>query len=232
MTQSELAVVAGVSERTIRNAEAGHSIRVDFLRFLAIALGVEPTYVAANGDALRAARLSEQNVARILSAVQTYAMEHDIRGYRELLAPDALIRLPGPPEIPFVGEYRGPDGMQELNDIVAPAITWDEMPVMTDIRASGNFVLIQFTDHSRINSTGLEYSSLAQYIFEFENGRVKKVDNFFDTYAMMEAFHPSVRRSARKTATVRQTAPQQTVRIRMENGCMEGWPSRSSNCWS
>jgi transcriptional regulator with XRE-family HTH domain len=208
MTQSELALIAGVSERTVRNAEAGRSIRVDFMRFLAIALGVEPTYLAANGDALLAAALGQKNVARILYAVQTYAMEHDICGFRELLAADAMIHLPGPAEIPFVGEYRGPDGMQQLNDIVAPTIRWDEMPEINDIRACGNFVLIQFTDRARIVSTGLQYSGVGQYIFEFENGRVKRLDNFFDTHAMMEAYRHLCGVARRSLAAIRQTEVQ------------------------
>src|SRR3954471_6603452 len=96
LTQRELAAISGLAERTIRNAECGQRIRPDFLRYLAIALGVEPTYIAADCDELKAVAHDQKNVARILWALQTYAMNHDISGYRELLWPDALLRLPGP----------------------------------------------------------------------------------------------------------------------------------------
>ena len=51
LTQIELAVISGVSARTIRNAEAGRPIRVDFLKFLATAVGVPATDLAADATA-------------------------------------------------------------------------------------------------------------------------------------------------------------------------------------
>lgn len=201
LTQSELAAAAGVSDRTIRNAEAGRRIRVDFLRYLAIALGVEPAVIAADCQTLEAASIEEKNVARILSAMQTYVPDYDLSGYREILGPDTFTRLPGPSLIPVCGEYRGIDGFQKLRERAHASFRHEEIPTL-DIRASGNLVLIQFMDRARAIPTGLTYSAWCQYIFEFDRGRVKRIDNFFDTYALAQAFDPPVRRSTRK-ATVK-----------------------------
>jgi prepilin-type N-terminal cleavage/methylation domain-containing protein/prepilin-type processing-associated H-X9-DG protein len=198
LTQRELAAISGLAERTIRNAECGQRIRPDFLRYLAIALGVEPTYLAADGDAIRAAATGEKNVARILCAVQAYAMDHDISELRELVWPDVILRSPGPNVIPLSGEFHGIDGLQRMNEISQATVRHEELPVFDEIRASGDLVSIRFQDRARALSTGIVYSCPVQHIYEFEKGRVKRVDNLYDTHAMMAALYPPRRSSKTK----------------------------------
>jgi prepilin-type N-terminal cleavage/methylation domain-containing protein/prepilin-type processing-associated H-X9-DG protein len=132
--------------------------------------------------------------------VQAYAMDHDITELRELVWPDVLLRSPGPSVIPFTGEYRGIDGLRRINEISQATIRHEELPVFDEIRASGDLVLFRFQDRARVLPTGIVYSSPTLHLYEFEKGRVKRIENLFDTHALMQAFYPS--RGSSKTKDI------------------------------
>jgi ketosteroid isomerase-like protein len=58
----------------------------------------------------------------------------------------------------------------------------------SDIRCSGNLVVIQFVDRGWILPSGKRFEGWAQHIYEFDNGRVVRGDNHMDTHAVIQAF--------------------------------------------
>ncbi len=188
LTQAELARLAGIAVRTVRSAEAGLRIRVDFARFLATVLGVEVVDLAAERDELCVYATEDKNVVNVLQALHVYTYERDLSEYERILAPNALLRMPGPEEIPLCGEYRGIDGLRGLLEYVSENLTHEDGIDFSDIRTSGNLMVIQFQDATRYTKTGKVYRGLTQYVYEFEKGRVVRVDNTFDTHAMIDVF--------------------------------------------
>ena len=81
-TQLELALRAGISERTVRNAERGQAIKHDFLKFIASGLGVSLPEVVHSVDHLQ---LRERR----------HGGPHWEHGRHDLGGRDAR-RLPGP----------------------------------------------------------------------------------------------------------------------------------------
>ncbi len=187
-TQPELAEIAGIAVRTLRTAEAGQRIRADFVRFLAIALGVEMVDLAAERDELRMYATEDRNVANVLQALHAYAYERDLSEYEQILSPNAVLRAPGPEEIPICGEHRGVDGLRTLFEFVSENIDHEEGIDFSDIRTSGNLMVLQFQDATRFIKTGKVYRGLTQYIYEFEKGRLVRVDNYFDTHEIFKVF--------------------------------------------
>jgi transcriptional regulator with XRE-family HTH domain len=178
LTQLELAVLAGVAERTVRNAEIGRRIRPDFVKFIAIALEVEITDLAGEPVELRIARREQRNADLVLEALAAVAGERDFSVLRSLLAPNILVRIPGPSQIPFAGEFRGFDRVQTCFDLCEQAVTYERPPELTEIRSSGNFVVISGTDCIRAMPTRKIYSGSWMHICEYDKGRLVRLDEF------------------------------------------------------
>lgn len=189
LTQAELAKLAGVGERTVRNAESGHRVRMDFLRYLAGALGVDVRELVQDIAEVCLVRNEQENAERVSTAMLAYALDRDVGELRSLID-DANFRLffPGPSKIPFTGEYRGIDGIRRLMDIAEQSMIYDKPPDIAETRSSGNLVILSGVDYIRSLADGQTCGGWWQHIFEFAEGKVVRVDVLADTLAMSSAF--------------------------------------------
>jgi transcriptional regulator with XRE-family HTH domain len=188
LAQRELALLAGVGERTVRNAEAGRRVRLVFLRYLAIALGVEVHYLASDPDELRTVHGEETRAERVSTAIMAFAGDRDLSEFRFLLHRDFRLHYPGPSQIPFVGEYRGIDGFRVLMDRAEQSLAYERPSVVAETRTGGNMVVPSGVDYIRALPTGKCCECWWNHIYEFAEGRVVRVDVHTDTYALHSAF--------------------------------------------
>jgi transcriptional regulator with XRE-family HTH domain len=188
LTQPELARIAGVSERTVRNAELGRRIRLDFLRFLAAALGVEAVDVAQHPEALRLQVSAEKLVGHILQALDVLGNKRDFSEFRSLLSHRARIVVPAPSEVPFAGEFQGYSQIQKFFDISSETTIYEQPPVVSEIRSSGNFVIMSGREALHVPKTGKTFVGLWQHIYEFEKGFVIRLDCQGDGEKLASAF--------------------------------------------
>jgi transcriptional regulator with XRE-family HTH domain len=188
LTQQELAAAAGVAERTVRNAESGRRVRIDFLRYLAVALGVEPLEIACDRDELRVAKREERNLTRLFEAIGTFMLENDLSDVRRLLDAQARVTIHGPPEMPNAGEYRRIGGLQKLMDINRASLIAEQPAEYSDIRTGGNLVVYHVRDTYQAVPTGRRFKGTCQHVVEFANERVVRMDEYIDPLPWIEAF--------------------------------------------
>jgi transcriptional regulator with XRE-family HTH domain len=190
LTQRELAMRAGVAERTVRHAEAGQRVRADFLGYLAKSLGVAISELADDQGELCVAEREQRRVALILEAIAARIGEGNWAELVNLLSRDARVVVPGPEVVPICGEYRGADGIQRLHDRSVLSIDYHAPPAIHDIRAQDNLVVINGIDRLRAIPTGKSFSTPWMNVYEFERDRLVRIDMWADTAIASRAFHP------------------------------------------
>jgi transcriptional regulator with XRE-family HTH domain len=189
LTQQELAAAAGVAERTVRNAEGGRRVRVDFFRYLAVALGVDPTEIAFDRDELRVAKREVRNLSRLFKALQTFILESDLSEVRQLFDAQARITIHGPPELPNTGEYRGIDGLQTLMDRNRESLVFPKPAEFSDVRTGDNLVVYCVRGCYQAVPTGRRFTDIGHHVVEFSNERVVRMDEYLhDVRPWIEAF--------------------------------------------
>lgn len=187
-TQQQLAKLAGVSERTVRNAEAGRRVRLDFLGYLSSVLAVEVQEIVLDSDELRTAQLEQTRAGHIMAAINAIVNERDFSELFSLVSKDVIISVPGPKSVPFCGDYRGVDGMRTLGDRSLESIEYERATEFTEIRSSGKLVVVTGRDWFHAISTGKSISPWWQHIYEFDKGRIVRIDDWTDATVLDEAF--------------------------------------------
>lgn len=90
--------------------------------------------------------------------------------------------------LPFAGTYRGPEGFAEwLRDIRA-AVTYDRFEV-TQYIADGDEVIQIIEAAGTANANGRRYESRVVRIFTVRDGKIVRVQSFFDTAEYAKALH-------------------------------------------
>jgi transcriptional regulator with XRE-family HTH domain len=177
-TQLELAVIAGVSERTVRNAERGRPLRRDFLDFFAGALGVEPIELVTNPETLQPMLRWQRQVDRILAAIPRLYGERSAKPIVELCV--AQIDLCHRASLPlqYAGDYRRVDGMRRYFDIALP---WTEtltgrVFTFDPAQGGGNLILLRGTDSFVSPHDGERLFFRWLHVYELERERIRRID--------------------------------------------------------
>jgi transcriptional regulator with XRE-family HTH domain len=114
LTQEQLAALAGVDAKTVRNAEQSKRLDVGSLARLALALGTELHRVIRSPNPLAAMLAARRK------AVEKWQAAWKARDMNALLAlyhEQAALHLPGGPIIPFGGEFRGKESVQQVAEL-------------------------------------------------------------------------------------------------------------------
>lgn len=190
LTQQQLATLAGVSERTVRNAESGQRVRLDFLNYLATALGIAVAEVIYDPEELKLGLRENRRLEHVLAAIDAHVKENNHGELFGLMTRDVVFHSPGPAEIPYSGEYRGTDAIRTFFDRTTEAIAYEGAPEIRSIRTGGNLVVISGFDNLRAIPTDKTFASTWMHVYEFQNDRIVRVDSWSDTASVAEAFRP------------------------------------------
>lgn len=178
LTQEQLAALAGVDVKTVRNGESGSRLDVASLTTIAAALDLELSEVLADSGAVRKSRYS------VVKRLQLAWLRRDAEQLLLAYHADAVLVLPGEPLIPFSGRHQGHTEIARVCERAWCSLT--ELPC----RDSKQLVLDSPTAFAfrccgrfRTNTHQL-FRLSCTHIFEFEERQIIHHHIEYDTLAL------------------------------------------------
>lgn len=120
LTQRELAKLARVDPKTVRKAEQGKRLDLIPLTRLAEALNTDLKALIVPGDVEPESQVSWRDI--VLQWARAFD-DHDAVRLLAVYHEEAVLRLPGSPDIPFGGVFRGKEEIRKAHEIV-----WTTVP--------------------------------------------------------------------------------------------------------
>jgi hypothetical protein len=111
----------------------------------------------------------------------------DMAAFREVAAPDVMVRWNGPPDrIPWAGEHHGVEAVLAFFGKVGAALEVLSVEPVEKLVSDGK-ALIVLKGHWRVRATGQELTLRAANLFTFRDGRVAAYEVFPDSAAFVDA---------------------------------------------
>lgn len=137
--------------------------------------------------------MSEQEHIRTVREAYSSFKNGDIEGLLEALTDDVEWITPGPPDImPVAGKRRGRKqvaqfftALEELEDVQSFEVE--------EVIAQGDKVVAMIKYRGRVKATGKPVESDLVHVFSFDQGKVKRFREYFDTAAVLDAYRPAVK---------------------------------------
>lgn len=181
-TQLELAVRAGVSDRTVRKAEKSQPIRRQFLEFIACALQSPLAEVSQASRELIDHLNWQRNFRRFVVGMHETLVERNPANMMDLSHPDIEMRVHSQlPQVEtlstFVGDYFGRDELHRFADRTAQfwSLGVSGVVALDEPFGSGNTIVLRGT-HEFFDRFGNVTWGRYFYITEFEGERVRRVE--------------------------------------------------------
>lgn len=180
-TQLQLALRAGVSERTVRNAERSRSINREFLQYIAGGLGVAAEELIVPAAEIADYRRWMKNRGGFLSRVELAMIEQDSACLADVVHEDFELHfLGGVPGVEslrsFLGSYYGVDGVKQFMENAQRF--WELKPggsvTLEEPQGDADTVLVRGS-HELWRRDGEVVWGKFTYVVDFEDERIRRV---------------------------------------------------------
>jgi transcriptional regulator with XRE-family HTH domain len=184
LTQLELAVRSGVSERTIRNAERGNPLKRSFLEFIAGGLGVPVTEIIIPCAEVDLHLRWKRHVERLTAGLQRVAEQHDSSDLYDLAHRDITMQIET--HLPnfsagtiLRGEYRRIEGVQQFveNGYRYWEVCGDGDYYVEAPTGGGDVVVMRGGQQVRLDDDRQQWMQFL-YVFQFEQERLLRMDEY------------------------------------------------------
>lgn len=180
-TQLQLALRAGVSERTVRNAERGRPINREFLQYIAGGLGIPVEELIVQKEELATYRRWMKNRGGFLSQLERAMVEQDTQVLLDVLHQDLELHflggIPGVDSLQtLLGSYHGIDGVKQFMENVQEF--WDSKPggavAIEAPQGDADTVLVRGSHELWQRDGGIAWGRFT-YVVDFEGERIRRV---------------------------------------------------------
>lgn len=128
---------------------------------------------------------TEQQNVEIVRSLYEYLEQRDMDSYFDHVAEDVVWIEPEGSE--FGGTYRGKETVREL---LTSAFTkwWEDFHVEPErFIDAGDTVVVIATERGVYQETGKEMAARSAHIYDFEDGKIARMESFVDSAVMQEA---------------------------------------------
>ena len=182
LTQERLAQFSGCDAKTVRSAERGHSLDLNSLGRIAGALAVPFEIIIKRDD--ESSSQFQVGVAIVREYWQAF-VKQDLDAIMEAFHNDAVVRLPGAPEIPFAGQYRGKEQIRRMHEITfATAQTEPLSPDDTHFFGSGDYVFVRGSARLRDKASGKVATLWVTHAFRLKDLMIIELTVGYDSLEM------------------------------------------------
>ena len=141
-----------------------------------------------------------QDTVQLVQQVYDAFKRGDIQGVLNLVADDVDWSHPGPPDvIPFVGHYRGRDGVAQFFARLGGAEDVEHFEPQ-EFFAAGDRVVALGRYRARIKATGRTNDIELVHVYTVRGGKIVSLRQYNDTAAVAEAYRGTSAQSARTTS--------------------------------
>lgn len=136
--------------------------------------------------------IEKTNVQVLKDAYDAFA-RGDIDTVLDTLSEDVEWEVPGPPEIPYAGLFRGKNGVADFFRILADSDDVLFFEAETFL-AQGDRVAVLGHYSARVKATGREAHADWVQSFVMRDGKIAKYREYFDTAKYAQAYHTEAAR--------------------------------------
>ena len=142
---------------------------------------IEPAF--RRGDPEVDRKGPEGENVRLLRETYEAIVRADLASALGRLHDEIDFEITGPPGTPFLGRWRGRD---EVGEALARnfGMVQDQEPEIRSLTAQGDTVVVVAHERGRIAATGLPYALHWVQLFEFRDGRIARIHEVIDGYAL------------------------------------------------
>lgn len=179
-TQAELGKESGFTTRLVAKAESGGSLDCDTIETLAATLTTEASPVFPEDLVYFPKQLARKFIENYAEFERECAVH-----CRDFLAEDFMLVVPGDPAIlPFAGEYHGYTDFEKFWKIFFSVMRRHNKRTIIDsmrVIAEGNEVVVLTNEMAaHIDQTDPVSPTPLAFVFEFERGKLKRLEDHFD----------------------------------------------------
>lgn len=132
--------------------------------------------------------MSEQENVEVVQRFYRATGNGDMEGALRLLGTEIEIVYPGPAAIPTAGIWRGHDGFSQWSRVGLAGHLPPEFFELHEFIAQGDKVVVSGHANLRIKTTGKTCSTDFLHFFTVRNGAITSFRDYFDTFALAEAY--------------------------------------------
>lgn len=132
--------------------------------------------------------MADQRNVQVIQGIYRDFGQGNIPGVLKALSPNVEWEFHGPKELPFAGKHRGHEQMAQFFRAVAESADFLEFGPSGEFLAIGDHVVVLGHERIRAKKTGRTWETDWVHIWALRDGVVVKVDEFYDTAAIVAAF--------------------------------------------
>ncbi|PQO33924.1 hypothetical protein C5Y97_17045 [Blastopirellula marina] len=179
-TQQRLADVSGYSDRLIRKAEAGGTLHADTIEVLALSLSTAERPVFPEDLVV-----SMESLVREVSQAYSQSEGQLVSKIHQYFADDIELRAAGDPrQIPFAGTWKTIDGVDAFWNFFFRVLNRPDKRIYAPMLIANDTTCVSFgREVVETAEGGLKTESFVSIKYEFRQGKIVSIDDFFDTAA-------------------------------------------------